>query len=454
MGIDPHYPETITPPDRPLGWIRGIPALADNPVQTWPRHLYEGRYTYVKFRGKAVMNLVDPTLIGIILKDQADKVIKHDLQRRTLEPALGEGLIMADGSKWRAQRRAASPAFRHQALESLVPAMAQSARDVSGRLLAGPADRAQDVMPEMMHATFDIIVAALFEDGGEFDAQGVLDDITLYLATQGHVGVLDIFDAPLWTSRLANRKGIAAAKRMRAAVRENVRRQAARDEPSDTLSGQLLRATDPKTGERLTETELVDNLLTFVAAGHETTALALTWTLGILARLPELQDRLAEEARSVCGEADVAADDIDRLPLHNRVLQESMRLFPPAPVAARMVTEPFEVADKHLVPGDMVNALIYPLHRHVKWWDDPNRFDPDRFLPENAEARDRYAYIPFGGGPHICIGMRFAMMEAAVILARLVRDCRFAPQPDHRFHPVLRITLRPKGGMPLFVSPR
>lgn len=454
MGIDPAYPETIIPPGQPLGFLRGIPALAENPVQTWPRHLYEGRYTHVRFRGKAVMNLVDPALIGRILKDDAGKVVKSELQRRTLEPALGNSLIMADGPEWRAQRRAASPAFRHQALVSLVPAMAASAKATSQRLRTGGGETRIDVMPEMMRATFDIIVAALFEGGGAFDAEAVLDDITLYLETQGHVGFLDIFEAPEWMSRTLNWRGVRAAKRMRAAVRENVRRQAAADAPGDSLSAQLLRATDPKTGERLSETELVDNLLTFVAAGHETTALALTWALGILARLPALQEDLAEEARRVCCEDDVAAEQIDALELHARVIQEAMRLFPPAPVAARMVTEEFRLAEQTLYPGDMVNALIYPLHRHVKHWDDPNRFDPDRFLPEAIEGRDRYAYIPFGGGPHVCIGMRFAMMEAAVILARLVRDCRFAADPDHRFHPVLQITLRPKGGMPVFVSPR
>jgi cytochrome P450 len=210
-----------------------------------------------------------------------------------------------------------------------------------------------------------------------------------------------------------------------------------------------LEARDPEAGQGLTDTELRDNIITFIGAGHETTSLALTWTLYLLAHAPEWQERLAAEARDVCGVGDVEAEHLPRLVQHEWVIKEAMRLYPPAPAMARTAAQDIELTNLSVQKGDQIILAIYPMHRHESLWDEPNRFDPERFSPERSKHHHRYQYIPFSGGPRICIGMRFAMMEAVTILAHLVRSAQVSQLPGFVPYPKTRITLRPDGGMRL-----
>jgi cytochrome P450 len=202
----------------------------------------------------------------------------------------------------------------------------------------------------------------------------------------------------------------------------------------------------------MSDEQLVDNLLTFLAAGHETTAKLLTWALYLLARAPDWQERLRAEALAVTGGAPIAAGHIERLVLMQRVLKETMRLYPPAPVLTRVTAEEVELDGTTIDKGVLIVMPIYAVHRHRKVWDDPDRFDPDRFLPEREATYQRAQFMPFGFGPRTCIGSSFAMIEATAILTTLVRGARFGWDGRHAPEPVSRVTLRPKGGMPLRVT--
>jgi cytochrome P450 len=225
-------------------------------------------------------------------------------------------------------------------------------------------------------------------------------------------------------------------------------------EGRNDLLSLLLAARDAETGQAMTDRDVADNLLTFVTAGHETTALALTWTLYLLARHPEIEARVVAEITAVTDGGPLLPGHVEALAYTRQTIQEAMRLYPPAPVVVRAALQPVEIGGERIDAGTPVTVPIYAIHRHARLWDDPDRFDPDRFAPEAVRARDRYAYLPFGAGPRICIGMSFALMEAVAILAVLVRALAFRLRPG--FVPTLkqRITLRPAEGMPLRVGPR
>jgi cytochrome P450 len=257
----------------------------------------------------------------------------------------------------------------------------------------------------------------------------------------------------------ASRTMRRAAGEMLGAVSAIVARRRAEGGAPQDLLGRLLAARHPDTNEPMPDDLVVSNLLTLLEAGHETTAKALTWALYLLARSPHWQARVHEEVMAVAPEGPLTPPQIARLAVTLRVVKEAMRLYPPAPVIARLATEPmgFTGADgvKHELPkGTQMIIPVFAIHRHRKLWDDPDRFDPDRFLPAAEAGRPRTQYMPFGGGPRVCIGAQFAMTEATVLLATFVRAARFEWDGQHLPEPVSRVTLRPAGGMPLRVAMR
>ena len=216
----------------------------------------------------------------------------------------------------------------------------------------------------------------------------------------------------------------------------------------------LLAARDHETGRTMSDDEIVANLLTFITAGHETTAVALTWALWLLAKDQATQQRVFEEVRAVAGDQMIDATHVEGLSFCRQVVQEAMRLFPPAPGIARISKDAMEIGGIHIPARTRIHIPVFALHRNVGLWDNPNAFDPDRFAADRVKVRSRYAFVPFGGGPRICIGAGFAMIEAAIILATVVRAFCFQPVAGHRPKPVARVTLRPTGGMPLLIMSR
>ncbi|MCI5044334.1 MAG: cytochrome P450 [Aquisalinus sp.] len=447
------------------GLFAAYAATLKNPIEMWSEYFFHNRTFTMKAGKRTFMQVMDPVYAKQILLTDADCFKKSYIQDRLLKPAVGEGLLTTEGAVWRRQRRAAAPAFRHEALIGMVPTMETSARETAERIGRAIRNTNQscriDIHEEMIKATYDIIEATLLSGDSRDQAYSqtqLADDITKYLQTVGKFNLLDLLDAPDWIPRILANPGINEGKkaiaRIRAFAAEQIRNRQQQDHPGDDLLGMMISATDPETGESLTDQQLLDNLITFIAAGHETTAVALSWTISILSQMPELQDQLTEEVHTVAGEEPINADHLAGLDLHERVVMEAMRLYPPVCIIPRSVIAPVTIGGNHLKPGDHVAIAVYPMQRHAFLWDQPNTFDPARFTEDKIKERDRFVYLPFGAGPRICIGLKFAMMEAVTILATLTRQFRFERDATHEIVPQMNVTLRPKGGMPVFVSQR
>lgn len=447
-------PDTAIPPEHPVGTVRALFGMIDNPLKVWPRIMYAEPYHAARWMGRHFHYFRSPDHVRAMLHEHPDVFAKSPFQKRLLGPAVGEGLLSAMGEHWKFQRRAASPAFRIDALKALVPAFSDAAEAVTQRLLAQGGSTA-DIMGEMQHATLDVILETILggADPG-FQPQRVARSVSDYVEVMGKPDMLDMLGAPNWIPRPWAEKGRRAARQLQAAAVGAIARRKASGEERPDLLGLLLAARDPESGRGFTDIELRDNVVTFIAAGHETTALTLTYALYLIANSPDIQDRLAREARDVCGDGAVTADMLDGLVFHEQVIKEAMRLYPPVAIIDRIATSDLKVGDIDVKAGDMAFAMIYVMHRHEKLWDRPEAFDPDRFAPERAKGLHRFQFMPFGAGPRICIGLKFAYMEAIAILATMVRSVRFLPCPDYRLSPNIRITLRPEQGMPLRVEAR
>jgi cytochrome P450 len=265
---------------------------------------------------------------------------------------------------------------------------------------------------------------------------------------------LTLLRAPAWLPYPGKRRAGAARDHLRGALLRIARERRRAGAPRADLVALLLEARDPETGRAMDDREIADNLLTFITAGHETTALALAWTFYLLSLHPDAEAGVLEEIAAVTGGAELQAADLDRLVYTRQVLQEAMRLYPPAPVVVRAAVRDVRIGDEVVRAGSPTYVPVYAVHRHAALWDEPDRFDPERFAPGPARARHRYAYLPFGAGPRICIGMGFAMLEAVAILATLLPAVALRLRPGYRPELKLRITLRPAAGMPMRIEAR
>lgn len=455
--LTPPVPRGLPDDARPLKRMRQI---LRNPMAMYSPAYFREPMMTARVSTKQFAQIMDPALAQVVLQDQ-ETYGRSEYAQRFLRQALGEGLLTAEVEKWRPQRRAASPAFRAQALNSLVPTFTAAGIGMADRLSAAAGTKI-DVAPETTHATFEVIARTLLH-GGEaesYEAELFADDISLFMDTIGSLSLHDLF--PVMGKLLPRAlfvpgyaKGKAAVKRLRQHAEDIVKtRLAADNADEEDLMGLLIAAEDPESGDRLSPSELVDNALTFVGAGHETTAVALSWTFYLIAHSRSLQDDLAAELESLAGDNPVTADHISQLYLHEAVLKEAMRLFPPVPIIPRSVKQRTQLGDLSLRPGDHVSIGIYPMHRHIELWDDPDTFNPARFMDGYESDRHKYQYLPFGGGPRVCIGMRFALMEGVAMLAETLRKVRFSVPEGFVPEPHLAITMRPKGGMPLLIEQR
>ncbi len=395
--------------------------------------------------GKRWHMVMDPDAIRRILLEEVDNYPKSLVTKNLLRPAIGESLFIAEGAHWRWQRRAAAPVFSHRNVMNLAPIMTAAAERSCERIAAaGP--RAVDMAEDMVRTTFDVIAEVTFSGDGSFDADAVHGAIDAYIAEAGKISLFDLLGFPDWVPRPGRVMSGGAVKQMKSVADEAVeaRRARGRDGVPDLLD-LLLEGEDPKTKRQMNTAELRDNLLTFIVAGHETTALTLAWSLYLCAFDQEVQNRARAEARSVLGDGPCTGEDVENLPYIRQIIDEALRLYPPAGMVSRTAMADDTLCGREVKRGDTVILPIYALHRSHLLWDDPDAFRPERFA--DRKAIDRYAYLPFGDGPRICIGASFAIQEAVIILATLLNRYRFTPVKGRNPDPVMILTLRPEGGV-------
>ncbi len=394
--------------------------------------------------------VMDPGALRYILNERLDDYPKSDVTKRILRPAIGDSLFVAEGAHWRWQRRAASPVFAVRNIDNLAPIMSAVASHCVDRL-EHKDGQVVDLYDETVRMTMEVIAEVTFSSGDTLDTDMVGEAVSQYIDRIAKISVLDMMGAPDWIPRPGRVFGPGSLKRVQQVASRAIahRTNHGRKDVPDLLD-LLMEAEDSETNRSMTPTELRDNVLAFITAGHETTALGLAWALYLLAFDQDVQDKARAEAQDAIGDGVAGATHIPQLGYIRQVIQETLRLYPPAAFLSRTALKNDTICGRDIRAGDTVMLPIYALHRHEMLWDAPNAFDPDRFADE--KSIDRYAYLPFGNGPRICIGVEFAMRESQIILATLLSRFRFTlsdkPQPE----PHLLMTLRPKGGVHLKVE--
>ncbi|MDH7799443.1 MULTISPECIES: cytochrome P450 [unclassified Beijerinckia] len=454
----PFVPYAPKPLAKPAGRLKTLWLLARNPLESWTEAHFEKPMLAGPsslFGYTVVVN--DPQAVRRVLVDNVANYERDPLQLRILKTGStgGEGLFTATGEAWRRTRRTLSPLFTPKRVAAFAPMMQRLAQQRVERWLHRRPGAILEVDREMTGVTYDILSATLFSDAIAGDSAGFERAMMQFLDAIGTIDPLDVFNAPSWLPRVSAiraRESLAffnkTTERM---VKERQAMIAADDNAPDDLLTALLRASDPETGVGLSTEDVIANLLTFIVAGHETTSRALAWTLYLLSRSPHW--RAEAEA-----EADAASADpgnwLDEMPVIRAVFEESMRLYPPAATLTRQAQEADRLGDVDVPKGAFMVISPYLLHRHHLLWERPDTFMPERFLPEARDKIDRFAYLPFGGGQRVCIGMRFAMMEAIIVLATILRQARLSLVEGQEPRPLQRITLRPDKRLVMHIHPR
>ncbi len=446
----PPLPVRVPLVTKPLGILKSLQMARRNILSIIPAIATKQPMVSGK-TGKRWHMVVDPAAIREMLLDRLDDYPKSLVTKNLLKPAIGESLFIAEGAHWRWQRRAAAPVFSPRNMLNLAPIMTAAAERSCDRIAAaGP--RAINMLDEMVTTTFDVISDVTFSGGDTFDRDAVHHAIDDYIAQAGKISLFDVLGLPDWVPRPDRILSGKALKEMKQIADTAIEARAKRGhDGTPDLLDLLLEGVDPKTKRQMNTAELRDNLLTFIVAGHETTALTLSWSLYLMGFDQDAQDKARAEAQSVLQGRAATGDDVENLPYIRQIIDEALRLYPPAGMISRTAQKPDTLGGREIRPGDTVMIPIYALGRHEQLWDDPDAFQPERFA--DRKAIDRYAYLPFGDGPRICIGAVFALQEAVIILATLLSRFKFTAVKGKDPEPVMILTLRPDGGVWLTAEP-
>jgi cytochrome P450 len=449
----PFYPPHVKPAAKPLRFPSNLIKLLGNNLEAVPEQAY--REPLVIAPGPPRMAFFTGTeLVRTLLLTRPTEFPKGALQVDVLEPMFGNAMISSEGRDWRWQRSAAAPLFRHEELLQYGSIMTAAAEAAVARWRAAPPGTVHAVNRDMMRAAFHVISNTMLAGGAEDVLEAIEKGHADYYRGANWWLVYLLLGLPHWLPRPGGRSMRAHERRLRDGVAELVRARRAGAAAPDDLLARLLRARDTETGRSMPDELLVDNIVAFLMAGYDTTAFSLTWTLYLISQSAEWEARMLREIDEVVGSGPVTSAHVERLKTVQQVLNESLRLFPTAPVIVRDIVEDVEF-DGISVPAGTIGIIpIYAIHRHRSYWHDPDRFDPDRFSPENRSKPSRFQFMPFGAGPRICIGAAFAMLEATIMLATFIRAARFEVSPGFDPQPSARMFLLPKTGMPMRVTLR
>ena len=390
-----------------------------------------------------------PELIEEVLTAHARRTTKTALLNM-LRPVLGDGLLLSEGDSWLRQRRLIQPAFHRQRIAAY------------GDVMAGYAERAmqdwkdgqtRDVHADMMAITQAIVAKTLF-DADVSDAAWDVGHALHVLMQDFSRRRTRLFELPAFVPTPARRRSRAAVARLDRIVYGIIAARRASGEDRGDLLSILLAARDADDGSHMTDRQVRDEIMTLFLAGHETTAVSLSWTWYLLAQHPDVEKHLAAELESVLGGRQPAVADLPRLRYTDMVVTESMRLYPPAFMLTRRVAEPFDVGGHRIAPETTLVMSQWVVQRDGRWFEAPEAFRPERWETDLAKRLPRYAYFPFGGGPRLCIGNTFALMEATLLLATIAQRFRFTLAPRAAVTPMLSVTLRPAHGIPMVLSAR
>jgi cytochrome P450 len=434
---------------RPVHSLRGLfGERGRTAVYGWSELAFDAWHIKRNVLGHTVHVVLKPEWVQRVLLDNAANYQKPSLVKRILEPTIGRGLLSSDDDLWRAQRKIVAGSFAPPAVDALVPVFADVGAQMATRWEAGPRDMAL----EATTATMTVISNALFSADPRLVSREAMDHITHAMEGVSDARLQVLLGLPLVPFTRRGRRGRRGQQYLRHTLGLLVRERLEPGAPEDFLTGVIRALMDRFPREEAIELA-VDNAATFYLAGHETTANTTTWILYLMSEQPELQQQIAEEAEAALA-AGVDAELPDRLPLLRAVVEEGLRLYPPVPRFDREAVVDDMLGEHEIRAGELVSIWPWIIHRHKQLWDDPDAFDAARFTAEGKAGRHRFQYLPFGAGPRTCVGARFAMAEAMTILAVWLNRWRFGPLPARHVQVSGLVTLRPKLGLPLILSPR
>lgn len=430
-----------------------IHAATKNPLLALSERSFRDPVVQTSFMGYHLSQIADPALIHHCFVENRNNYRMSALRQAMFQPVLREGLLTAEGEAWKHARKTLSPIFTPRNIARFADGMkATIDREIPGFVRAGDTLEMSQITTSL---TYLILSDALFSGGISGARDDILPLIANVLGTLGQPHFLDLLGAPTVLPRLGRGKGMMHVRELRALIREVAIRRLEEKERGETLPEDFLTLMIGDTGEAapFTLEEIEDQLVTFIGAGHETTAQALTWMFYLLS-----QD---EDARAKA-EAEIDALDfasppvswVEALPYTMACFCEALRLYPPAAAILRQANEADQFGTYEIPKDGVAMVHLYVLHRHQALWEQPDAFVPERFLGTAGEKIDRFQYLPFGVGHRTCIGERFAMVEAAILIASLMRQVRFEYAGGGAPCPTIRLSLQPEQGMQMRVAMR
>jgi cytochrome P450 len=433
--------------------------------RSWMEALFERSYSMkmgeVKLPGHTLYMINQPSLVKQVMVSEYRDFPKHELLEEALKPLLGESIFTTNGETWERQRRMMNPSFELARMELAFPRMQAATDALLQRLDSLGEQFTQDIDVEMTHVTADIIFRTILSAPMESqDAHRIFAAFSRFQALAPKVMLPVVYRLPLWLrSSKTRRECEQAGQEIRGLLEQFIRpryeaHQRGEGKHHQDVLATLLETVDPVTGSTFDFDELVDQVAMLFLAGHETSASALSWALYLLSRDEEIQQRMHDEVVAILGQRVPDYSDLKHLALTTNVFKEALRLFPPVGFFVRKAKKSCPMRDKSVKAGAMLVIAPWLIHRHRQLWKDPDLFDPDRFEREETRESVRSAYLPFGMGPRLCIGAGFALQEATLILASLVRRYQFTALPGHEPKPVGRFTIRSENGVHLALTRR
>jgi len=463
---EPFVPPAPVPRTRILTPPEVIWTALRNPLELWGQGAFTMPWMNTKLFKERTLVVNHPGLIRHLLVDNVSNYVMSEIRQLVLRPILRDGLLTAEGEVWKRSRKAMAPVFTPRHSRGFADQMLRKSEEFVERYNeAGPSGMVSDISVDMTEMTYVILAETLFSGEIAGGTDNVSEDVDQLLHRMGRIDPADMLRAPPWVPRLTRIGGRKVLDKFRAVVAETMamRQRRMQETPGDvpqdflTLLLQLVRSDSLPDGLSLDEIE--DNILTFIGAGHETTARALAWTLYCVSLSPHVREHMEEEIDRVIATGANPVDWLDQMHWVRASFEEALRLYPPAPsinreaIKADSWTSP-EGETVTIDPGVTVLVMPWTLHRHELLWDRPRAFMPERFLPENRGSINRFQYLPFGAGPRTCIGATFALQEAVIALAVLMHRFRFDVTENTKVWPVQKLTTQPRDGLPMRVSPR
>ena len=459
--IEPFVPPHPEPRTELPSMLEVVRTALRNPLELWGVPSYTKPHILTRFLNERTLIANDPGLIRHVLVDNAKNYRMATIRQLILRPILRDGLLTAEGDVWKRSRKAMAPVFTPRHINGFAASMLETSEAFCARY-AGDGET-HEISQDMTELTYEILAETLFSGEVAGASEDFAGDVNRLLDTMGRIDPLDLIKAPQWVPRPFRLRGYRVLEKFRQLVRDTIDQRRAKIQqapdavPEDFLT-LLLRAEGGSEGlGGLSPQEIEDNIITFIGAGHETTARALGWALFCLANAPNEREIVEAEIDALLSGKRVPPpqDWLSLLPKTRAVFEEAMRLYPPAPSINRAAIEEDRYGDVVIPKGITVLVMPWTLHRHRALWDEPDAFIPSRFWPENRDTIDRFQYLPFGAGPRICIGANFALQEAVIALGVLLHRYRFdmaegAVNP----WPVQKLTTQPEGGIHMTVTRR